>query len=56
MVVVKNPQGEVIAEGVNAERVDAQGEQGLIKVTVNAEGGFFYLGNTDRDTFVIETV
>lgn len=52
--IVHTEDGTVVALGLSAERVDAQGEVGLIKVVVNDdEFGFFYLGNSDRDSFVI---
>lgn len=52
--IVYTQDGSVVAIGISAERVDAQGEVGLIKVVVSDdEFGFYYLGNSDRDSFTI---
>ena len=47
--IVINPAGDILGHGDKAERVDAQGEVGLIKVDVGT--GFYYIGTSDRDTY-----
>ena len=51
--LVVNESGDIVATGVSAERGDFQGEKGLIKVTV--EGGYFYIGTNDRDSYTFVT-
>lgn len=55
---VITPAGEILADNaVLAERVDAQGEKGLIKVTVDTDGGFYYIGHGAlNDTYSIKEV
>ena len=48
--LVNNPAGDIVGHGDSAERADAQGETGLIKVT--SGGGFYYIGTNDRDTYI----
>jgi hypothetical protein len=56
-MIVVNLEGMVVGYGHSIERVDAQGEENLIKVTVNPdiEYGFYYIGTEDRDEYVIYT-
>jgi hypothetical protein len=57
MIVVNN-EGIVVGYGVSIERVDAQGEFNLIKVTVNPDmaNGFYYIGTIDRDDYIFYNV
>ena len=55
MIVVTDDQGYVMAYGISAERVDAQGETGLVKVNIS-EDAFYYLGNINRDDFIFHDV
>jgi hypothetical protein len=50
MIVVNN-EDVVIGYGESIEIVDAQGEENLIKVTIN--GGFYYIGTDDREFYQI---
>ena len=54
MIVVNN-DGIVVGYGHSIERVNAQGEENLIKVIVNPneQYGFYYIGTVDRDDYVI---
>jgi hypothetical protein len=54
MIVVNN-DGIVVGYGDSIERVNAQGEENLIKVIVNPneQYGFYYIGTVDRDDYVI---
>lgn len=53
MKEVRDQQGNVIATGDRIDRVDDQGEKGLIRVFPGPGDGFYYLGHTGRDGFVI---
>jgi hypothetical protein len=53
MTVITSLTNTIIAVCESAERVDDQGEKSLIKVVVDANGGFYYIGTVDRDTYVI---
>lgn len=50
MIVVNN-EGIVIASSPFIQRCDDNGEYGLIKVWFDQS--FFYIGNSDRDTYLI---
>ena len=57
-MTVVSKDGVIQAWGFSAIRVDAQGEHDLIKVQVEdvPEGGFFYIGTNDRDTYILTEV
>jgi hypothetical protein len=54
-MIVVNLDGIVVGKAPQITRVNAQGEENLIKVNVNPneEYGFYYIGTTDRDTYEI---
>lgn len=54
-MIVINLEGVVIGEAPEITRVNAQGEQNLIKVNVypDQEYGYFYIGTDDRDEYEI---
>jgi hypothetical protein len=54
-MIVVNLEGIVVGEAPEITRVNAQGEEDLIKVNVNPseEFGFYYIGTIDRDTYQI---
>jgi hypothetical protein len=54
-MIVINLGGIVVGEAPQITRVNAQGEENLIKVNVNPdeEYAFYYIGTTDRDTYEI---
>jgi len=56
-MIVVDTTDLVVGSGPLIERVDAQGEKDLIKVWIDLDNpnGFFYIGTTDRDLYVIYT-
>lgn len=54
-MIVINLEGLVVGEAPQITRVDAQGEENLIKVNVHPEQeyGYFYIGTDDRDEYEI---
>lgn len=57
-MIVVNTKGRVVGHGIKVERVDAQGESNLIKVTVHNDGpnNFYYIGTDDRDEYTFHNV
>jgi len=57
-MIIVDTNDYVVGEGVKIEVVDAQGETGLVKVTVHEDGpnNFYYIGNDDRDDYLIYNV
>jgi hypothetical protein len=54
MKLVLNKKNQIVGHGSSVERVNAQGEKNLIKVSNN--DSFFYIGTIDRDDYVFEEI
>jgi hypothetical protein len=54
-MIVVNKESLVLGEAPEITRVDAQGEENLIKVNIHPdqEYGFYYIGTDDRDEYLI---
>jgi hypothetical protein len=54
-MIVINLEGVVVGEAPEITRVNAQGEENLIKVNIHPEQeyGYFYIGTDDRDEYEI---
>jgi hypothetical protein len=54
-MIVVNLEGLILGEAPEITRVNAQGEENLIKVNVypEEEYGFYYIGTDDRDSYQI---
>lgn len=57
-MIIVDTNDNVVGEGIKIEVVDAQGETGLVKVTVHDNGpnNFYYIGTEDRDDYLIYNV